>query len=1245
MTYCKKSWYGSTETAGWYDSAYLSPDTTLEASDIPLGDFPNISYLNPGEGYVQTHEFKLPIDLRGSYYALVKADSRSQVNEGINENNNTGFNATPMQVNLSPPPDIQVASIISPPTGWSGQPVAVNWTVANKGSGPTVSSTWYDTIYLSKEKTLNTTTDYHFGPYYHTGILSSGESYIQSQTFNLPVGVSGTYYIFVATDVNNNVYEHVWEDNNVMLSSTPLEITLSPPPDLEVTQITAPAEGLAGKTISISWAVANNGAGPTDTVSWMDTVYLSADQTLETGTDTFLGSFRHYGILDTGQSYIQSQGITLPKGISGSYYLIVNTDAGKEVFEHTWEDNNIGHSPGVVDITLQPPPPPDPGIPPSDLVVTSLAVPSSAKAEEQVEVTWIVSNAGQNDTAAAQWNDKVYLSADNQLNTRADVLLGTFPHSGVIVPAGSYTQRQTVTLPYWASGTNYLFVLTDADNSVYEHLSENNNSAFNPIEIEPLPLPDLEMTLVDAPESGSSGQVITVSWIVTNLGQVKTRTSSWNDAVYLSSDGALDTNIDIQLGSYSHTTALNSGASYDVSKDFVLPDGIYGPYYIFVVTDINNSVQEAIESNNTGYDAVPVTIGLTPWSDLRVTSVVAPQSGWSGQPITLKWTVSNSGDGATNKSGWFDAVYLSRNYIFSTSSAYKVGYLQHEGVLPPGGSYSASLNASVPSGLAGPYYVFIYTDSQNSVFEHTDENNNVLRAQTVINVTQPPPADLTVSQIVVPASAYPGGQVSISWSVTNQGDFDAIGQWSDAIYLSSDTAWDINDTMIGSVLHSGTVSPAGSYTSGITADLPGVKPGNYYIIVRTDIKNNVREDTGENNNMGVSTGVIAIDVIYLTLGVPHASQLATGTMHYYKVNVPAGEDLLITLDSESINGSNELFVRYGDIPDRINFDYLYDAPFRPDQEISASDTREGAYYILVHSEAAPEGTSNYTITARVLNFSIRKLTPDKGGNVGDITIEVNGARFKSGIHAELIDANGQIIPAKDINFIDGVTIYTTFNLMGLTPGLYDLRLTNPDGLYAESQHAFDVVPGQGPKLLVRLITPSSVRPDRDFTVWVEYANAGDTDMIPPLLVVSSSNGARMSLNPDDTPMNRPAQILGVSFTGLPGVLRPGTEQSIPVYSHSPAAGGQMKFSLNSWLAGDRPVSDWNATEARIKPADMDPASWDIIWSSFRVRMGDSWRNYLSVLAEDSNFLYKNFGDVIYSVDDLFQFELNMAIGE
>ena len=74
----------------------------------------------------------------------------------------------------------------------------------------------------------------------------------------------------------------------------------------------------------------------------------------------------------------------------------------------------------------------------------------------------------------------------------------------------------------------------------------------------------------------------------------------------------------------------------------------------------------------------------------------------------------------------------------------------------------------------------------------------------------------------------------------------------DSIYLSADGIWDINDPLIGRVTHVGDVEGGASYTESLTAALPGVVPGDYQIIIRSDILNRIPE-TDETNNIGGST--------------------------------------------------------------------------------------------------------------------------------------------------------------------------------------------------------------------------------------------------------------------------------------------------------------------------------------------------------------------------------------------------------
>ena len=70
------------------------------------------------------------------------------------------------------------------------------------------------------------------------------------------------------------------------------------------------------------------------------------------------------------------------------------------------------------------------------------------------------------------------------------------------------------------------------------------------------------------------------------------------------------------------------------------------------------------------------------------------------------------------------------------------------------------------------YYVFVVTDPpRNSaigkVFELDHETNNDRHSDVPMIIELPPPTDLQVTDIVVPANARSGEPISVTWTVTN----------------------------------------------------------------------------------------------------------------------------------------------------------------------------------------------------------------------------------------------------------------------------------------------------------------------------------------------------------------------------------------------------------------------------------------------------------------------------------------------
>ena len=64
---------------------------------------------------------------------------------------------------------------------------------------------------------------------------------------------------------------------------------------------------------------------------------------------------------------------------------------------------------------------------------------------------------------------------------------------------------------------------------------------------------------------------------------------------------------DFYLGAITHQGALAAGQSYSVTQDFSVPRGLLGGYYVFVLTDVPNTLRPggyvyegANEGNNAG---------------------------------------------------------------------------------------------------------------------------------------------------------------------------------------------------------------------------------------------------------------------------------------------------------------------------------------------------------------------------------------------------------------------------------------------------------------------------------------------------------------------------------------------------------------------------------------------------------------------------------------------------------------------
>ncbi len=1229
---------GATSAPFWYDNVWLSLDNTLDNTDTYLGQASNVSYLNVGESYTNSLTAKLPRGIDSNYYFLVKTDANNNVFEFDNENDNFGVGG-PTDVDLTPPPDFQVTAVNAPAQGFSGQPLNLTWTVTNQGTGKNLETSWYDEVFMSADDVLDGV-DRSLGKFYRSGTLNAGTGYNVSQTVTLPIGFSGDFFFFVRTDAGNQVYENVFESNNTGYDTTATKINLTPPPDLEVEFVDAPATASASRPLTINYRVTNFGATATPNSSWTDTFYLSTDTQLDPNTDLKLGERGRFGTLDIGASYDNSATFTLPNGFSGTYYAFVVTDSTNTVFELNNENNVVFDTTAINIASL-----------PGDLVVIDVTTPSTVEAGKALTVNWTVTNQGTGDTVVSSWVDRVYVSTDAVIGNGDDVLLSTFTRNALLNVGGSYSRSELVGIPFNLVGNYNLFVVTDSNNNVYEAGNENNNnSTVKQIAIT-RQTPDLQVVEVSGnSQTGLAAEPVTVNWKVKNFGSGQTNVSFWYDAIYLSSDQNLGDSNDIYLGRVRRSNSLAVGDEYEASATFTAPLNAVGNFYAIVRTDSDNQVlEDPLENNNNGVSVGTISIAantnpnpnqpptnLPPEfsPDLVVTGVNAPETGISGQSFEVSWTVQNNRYSTGNRS-WYDAVYLSRDQVFDRSTDIYLG-IKYQSNLAAGESYTATQSFSIPRGLSGPFYVFAVTDGGNNINESDRELNNIGYDGNSTEISLSQPADLVVGTITIPANGVPGQNATISYTVNNQGQNPALGSWSDSIYISADNQWDVNDALFGKVQHFGDVASGGSYTETLTAALPGLLPGNYYAIVRSDIRNQIPE-SNENNNITASLNQFAADAERLELGTADTGVLGQGQAAYYRVDVAAGETLRVKFDSASTTAANELYIRYGDVPSRSQFDFGFSDVLAADQDILVPTTRSGTYYILAYGASVGGTPANYSIEADVLGFEILDIGTKRGSNLGQTTITISGSKFSTDDVISLVAADGTERTASRVWWKNSTELWATFDLQGLTTGLYDVKVEN-GAQTATLNDAFTVSSGRIGNLTVNVDAPSALRPGQAGVVTVNYANTGETDIVAPLLTLVAEN-ANLKLPEQTESVGSSLQFLGINSEGPAGIIAPGASGSFSLLFNPTVNDGSVTFSV-SQAAKDQTI-DWDSLKNQARPNNISNDAWDRIWQNFITSVGNQAGTYQEILADNANHL-SQLGEYTNDAIRLLGFELQQV---
>jgi RHS repeat-associated protein len=401
----------------------------------------------------------------------------------------------------------------------------------------------------------------------------------------------------------------------------------------------------------------------------------------------------------------------------------------------------------------------------------------------------------------------------------------------------------------------------------------------------------------------------------------------------------------------------------------------------------------------------------------------------------------------------------------------------------------------------------------------------------------------------------------------------------------------------------------------------------------------------------------------LTLGTPYQGTLAgSGQAQLFRVDVPAGQQLLITLTDAAAKDHNELYAKFGSPPTRADYDYRFQTPASANQQVLAPAAAPGTWYVLLYGESVP-APSTYSLTATAAEVLLTAMTPPRHGNASDMTLRLSGAGFTPATAVSLLATDGTAYPAATINVVSPQDLTATYPAGTLPVGNYTAQVSIGDGASAQLAGAFTVVQGSIVNFQVQIIVPNPIGFHVASTIYVEYSNTGDGAMPAPLLYVTGlmngKAGALLTLDASRqtsgfwtsaTPEGFSQSVQFLASGATPGILQPGESVTVPVYyagwlvdqwdfSRPP-----ITFSASVLKTDDTSPIDWSSMYTTLIPPGITWDAWSEIYANLQGQFGNTWGSYVSQLDANAAYLGQ-LGENVTDINRLWSFGLQQANGE
>ena len=458
-----------------------------------------------------------------------------------------------------------------------------------------------------------------------------------------------------------------------------------------------------------------------------------------------------------------------------------------------------------------------------------------------------------------------------------------------------------------------------------------------------------------------------------------------------------------------------------------------------------------------------------------------------------------------------------------------------------------------------------------------------------------------------------GEKQQIKYVVKNIGSKAAKGKCVDVIYLSSTESWNSDAIELYRDTVSIDVDAQGNYTQTVSIDVPTIVDGTYYLILKSNVTQSVKELTYRDNMLSVEGPSVSVEVL---------------TDENNKFTLERGESKIFRIQAEP-DKNVELIDKYGIANMHLGY---FQLPTATESSNHGSITILGAdtsirYYLMV-SNNSKNHTKLQQCELSQRNFELEVGEVGRTNIVKHktawIPVEVIGCTDMPTFY--LMDTQGNKIECKQAIAKTETSFYAQFDTEVIASGSYSLYV-ECNGMTGLKDKAITInnEPVQE-GVISKLVLPETSRIGSTITAYIDYYNSGNVDVPVPLFILTGQEGSVYEL-PTGGTFTSEAHIIGVNEEGVVSTLMPGESNRISVNITIPNEQiSPMEYILKTITAGCEGIDEpfylqWLDVEPDEVPSCYSDEEWSAYCNRLRNNVGDTWRTFIQVLGKAAEMFY------------------------